>query len=121
MSLRNRASAVLPHLRQILELDRVIHEPARLVILTVLDSCASADFKFLESITGLTKGNLSAHTSKLESAGYIQVMKEFRGRKPATIYKITPQGKSALNHYRQSSALRWSAMDWMPPAKAKSK
>ena len=57
-------------LRRVTELDRLIHEPARLLIVTILASAASADFLFLQRETGLTKGNLSAHLSKLEGAGY---------------------------------------------------
>jgi DNA-binding MarR family transcriptional regulator len=88
-------------LRSVTELDRLIHEPARLLIVTILSSAASADFLFLQRETGLTKGNLSAHLSKLEEAGYVQIEKTFKGKFPLTICKLTSAGKSALKEYRQ--------------------
>lgn len=94
---------------RLMNLDRVIHEPARLLILTVLANSAEVDFKFLENITGLNKGNLSSHASRLESAGYIRVKKKFRGKVPATSYLITPAGKEALRLYREEVAavIQW--------------
>src|SRR5512134_607386 len=88
-------------LRSVTELDRLIHEPARLLILTILASVASADFLFLQRETGLTRGNLSAHLSKLEEAGYIKIEKTFKGKFPLTICKLTSPGQSALKEYRQ--------------------
>jgi DNA-binding MarR family transcriptional regulator len=88
-------------LRSVTELDRLIHEPARLLILTILSAAASADFLFLQRETGLTKGNLSAHLSKLEEAGYVRIEKTFKGKLPLTICKLTPAGKKALSQYRQ--------------------
>lgn len=82
-------------------LDRVIHEPARLTIVALLSSVASADFLFLLKESGLTKGNLSVHLSRLEEAGYIQVEKTFRGKIPHTEYKLTTNGKSAFEQYRK--------------------
>jgi DNA-binding transcriptional ArsR family regulator len=84
-----------------LTLDRVVHEPARLVILTVLVQAEEVEFRFLERVSGLTKGNLSSHISKLEEAGYLVVNKFFRGRLPATSLKITRSGRSALKRYRE--------------------
>jgi DNA-binding transcriptional ArsR family regulator len=84
-----------------LTLDRVVHEPARLVILTVLAQAEEVEFRFLESVSGLTKGNLSSHISKLEDAGYLVVNKFFRGKVPATSLKITRSGRSALKKYRE--------------------
>ena len=88
-------------LRSVTELDRLIHEPARLLILTILATVASADFLFLQRETGLTKGNLSAHLSKLEEAGYIKIEKTFKGKLPLTVCKLTPTGRKALAQYRQ--------------------
>lgn len=88
-------------LRAVTTLDRLIHEPARLLIVTILASVASADFLFLQRETDLTKGNLSAHLSKLEEAGYVQIEKTFKGKLPLTICKLTGAGKSALKAYRQ--------------------
>jgi DNA-binding transcriptional ArsR family regulator len=83
-------------LRSVTELDRLIHEPARLLILTILSTVASADFLFLQRETGLTKGNLSAHLSKLEEAGYVKIEKTFKGKLPLTVCKLTPAGKKSL-------------------------
>ena len=88
-------------LRSVIELDRLIHEPARLLIVTILSSVASADFLYLQRETGLTKGNLSAHLSKLEEAGYIQIEKTFKGKFPLTICRLTSAGQKALKTYRQ--------------------
>ncbi|MBZ5668311.1 MAG: transcriptional regulator [Acidobacteriia bacterium] len=84
-----------------LSLDRVVHEPARLVILTVLAQAEEVEFRFLERVSGLTKGNLSSHISRLEEAGYLAVKKFFRGKLPATSLKITRSGRSALKGYRE--------------------
>lgn len=88
-------------LRVLTELDRLVHEPARLLILTILSTVASADFLFLQRETGLTKGNLSAHLSKLEEAGYVKIEKTFKGKLPLTVCKLTAAGKKALLQYRQ--------------------
>ena len=82
-----------------LTLDRVVHEPARLAILAVLNSAEEVDFAFLLMATGLSKGNLSKQTSKLEEAGYITIRKYFKGKIPATAYRITPAGKAAFSEY----------------------
>ena len=87
--------------RSLTELDRLIHEPARLLIVTILSTVASADFLFLQRETGLTKGNLSAHLSKLEEAGYVRIEKTFKGKLPLTVCTLTPSGKKALTQYRQ--------------------
>ena len=89
------------NLRRLTELDRLIHEPARLLIVTILASVASADFLFLQRETGLTKGNLSAHLNKLEEAGYVKIEKTFKGKLPLTICKLTARGQKALTEYRQ--------------------
>jgi DNA-binding transcriptional ArsR family regulator len=88
-------------LRRVTELDRLIHEPARLLIVTILASVASADFLFLQRETGLTKGNLSAHLSKLEDAGYVKIEKTFKGKLPLTVCKLSAAGQKALAQYRE--------------------
>ena len=88
-------------LRSVTELDRLIHEPARLLIVTILSAAASADFLFLQRETGLTRGNLSAHLSKLEEAGYVKIEKTFKGKLPLTVCKLTAAGQKALKQYRQ--------------------
>ncbi len=88
-------------IRKLLELDRMVHEPARLAMLTVLSSAESVEFKFMEQITKLSKGNLNSHATKLENAGYIEVIKAFRGKIPVTSFRITPFGRDALAAYWQ--------------------
>jgi DNA-binding MarR family transcriptional regulator len=83
------------------ELDRLIHEPARLMIVTILSFVESADFLYLQRETGMTKGNLSAHLSKLEGAGYVKIEKTFKGKLPLTICSLTPAGQQAFAGYRQ--------------------
>lgn len=87
-------------LQPISELDRTIHAPARLAILAFLSIVESADFTFLLNQTGLTRGNLSSHLSKLEEAGYVAITKEFVDRIPRTLIRLTPDGRSALERYR---------------------
>lgn len=84
------------------DLDRVIHEPARLRIVALLSGAKEADFLFLQRETGLTKGNLSSHLVKLEEAGYVQIKKTFRGKIPLTLARLSAQGRSAFQSYRKS-------------------
>jgi DNA-binding MarR family transcriptional regulator len=89
------------------ELDRIIHEPARLAILAALNKVEEVDFKFLCAVTGLTKGNLSRQCVQLEEAGYIEIRKFYRGRVPATSYHMTTKGRGAFaNYWQQMSALQ---------------
>ncbi|MGD8402273.1 MAG: transcriptional regulator [Anaerolineales bacterium] len=88
-------------LRGLTELDRMIHEPARLLIVTILSTVESADFLFLQRETDLTKGNLSAHLSRLENAGYVNIEKTFKGKLPLTVCKLTEAGQQAFDEYRQ--------------------
>lgn len=84
-----------------LALDRLVHEPARLLILTVLASAKVVEFTYLEKLSGLSKGNLSSHMSKLEAGGLISIKKRFRGKRPLTELSLTAAGRKALNDYRQ--------------------
>ena len=92
------SSAKIQRLGQV---DRVIHEPARLMIVALLAAVAEADFQYLHQSTGLTKGNLSVHLAKLEEAGYVQIEKTFRGKYPLTICRLTSAGKEELERYRK--------------------
>lgn len=83
------------------DLDRTIHEPARLRILTILSGVDASDFTFLLNTLGLTKGNLSSHMDRLEKAGFVEVKKSFNGRIPHTEFCITPEGRAALSRYWQ--------------------
>ena len=89
-----------PDPRGLAGLDRVIHEPARLAVATILSVVESADFLYLQRETGLTKGNLSFHLGKLEEAGYVAIEKTYRGRVPLTLVRLTGAGAAALRAYR---------------------
>jgi len=84
------------------EIDRVIHEPARLNIMLYLYVVESADFTFLVYKTGLTRGNLSVHLQKLEQNALIEITKEFINRRPRTLVKLTPLGRNAFEIYRKT-------------------
>src|SRR5512138_2372023 len=88
-------------LRKFTEVDRIIHEPARLLIVTILFAVEKADFLYLLHETGLTKGNLSAHLLKLENAAYVKIEKTFRGKIPQTLISLTDSGREAFNLYRK--------------------
>jgi DNA-binding MarR family transcriptional regulator len=90
-------SADLPNLA---DLDRLIHEPARLALTAILSVVDSADFLYLQRETGLTKGNLSSHLAKLEEAGYVAIEKTYRGRIPLTLVRLTAKGAAAYKAYR---------------------
>ena len=81
-------------------LDKLLHEPARLMIVTTLYPLDQSDFLYLLRETGLTKGNLSAHLMKLEEAKYIEIEKTYRGKLPLTLIRLTQQGRTALTDYR---------------------
>ena len=83
------------------EVDRLIHEPARLKLIALLYVLESADFTFLMSQAGMTWGNLSSHMTKLEEAGYLEVEKTFKGRRPNTMLKLTDKGRQAFQTYRK--------------------
>jgi DNA-binding MarR family transcriptional regulator len=88
-------------------LDRLVHEPGRLAILTVLSSVTDADFVFLQRTTGLTKGNLSSHLTKLEDAGLVTIEKRFIGRRPNTAVGLTRRGRERITrHWEQLERLR---------------
>ena len=88
-------------------LDRLIHEPGRLAILTVLSSVADADFLFLQRATGLTKGNLSSHLTKLEDAGLVTIEKRFIRKKPNTNVALTAEGRERIErHWAQLERLK---------------
>lgn len=79
--------------------DRLVHDRVRLGILSALAVSDFLGFTDLRAILETTDGNLSAHARKLEDAGYIAVKKSFRERVPHTEYRITPQGRAALEDY----------------------
>ena len=88
-----------PILTTLLELDRTVHEPARLVLMAQLSIVEQADFVYLARATGLTDGNISSHMGRLRDAGYATICKEFVGNRPRTVYALTPVGRTALTGY----------------------
>ena len=90
-----------------LALDRLIHEPNRLAILTILSTTQDADFVFLQRALKLTNGNLSSHLTKLEAGGLIAVEKSFVGKKPHTRVSLTAQGRRRVGaHWDQLDRLK---------------
>ena len=99
------------------ELDRLVHEPARLAILTVLASCERADFLFLERATGLSRGNLSVQMTKLEGAGLIEIEKRIEGKRTLTTAALRKGGRWTLSEYwRQMDVLRSRSQGIVPGA-----
>jgi DNA-binding transcriptional ArsR family regulator len=88
------------HAPSLTDVDRLVHEPSRSIILAILCAVKSADFLYLQRETGLTKGNLTVHLSKLENAGYIRIEKTYRGKVPLTLCSISNQGRKAFEIYR---------------------
>jgi|WetSurMetagenome_2_1015567.scaffolds.fasta_scaffold155764_2 DNA-binding MarR family transcriptional regulator len=87
---------------QIPEINRLIHEPSRYNIMALLYVVEGAEFLFVQHQTNLTPGNLSSHLSKLETAGYIEVKKEFVGKTPRTFLALTPLGRTVFENYRKN-------------------
>ena len=98
----------MPEIRdELADIDRLIHEPARLALLTTLSACSSADFLFLQRLIGLTPGNLSSHLARLESAGLVWIEKEIQAKRPHTRIGLTPAGRTAIDrHWQQLDNLR---------------
>ena len=88
-----------PSAYHISRLDRLMHEPARLMIVALLASVAQADFTAIVHLTGLSRGNVSIQLTKLEAAGYIRIEKIFRGKMPCTMCALTEQGQNAYQQY----------------------
>ena len=86
-------------------INRIVHEPARYLIVAYLYVVESADALYLQRQTGFTWGNLSSHLSKLESVGYVQIIKEFLDKKPHTMLHLTKEGRKAFEEYRENMKL----------------
>lgn len=78
------------------ELDKVLHEPARLAVMGCLYVVDEADFVFLQTQTGMTGGNLSSHLRKLDAAGYVEIEKGFNGSRPQTMLRLSKSGRAAF-------------------------
>jgi len=83
-------------------IDQVIHEPIRLMIMTQLYVVESADFLFFQHQLQMTPGNLTAHLSKLEKDGYVEIVKELIELKPHTALKLTKKGRNSFKDYQQN-------------------
>jgi DNA-binding MarR family transcriptional regulator len=88
-------------LRAIAGLDRLLHEPGRLMIVALLVWVEKCDFRYLLHETEMNKGNLSSHLARLEEAGYVEIMKTYRGKVPQTLLRLTPAGRTAFEEYRK--------------------
>jgi DNA-binding MarR family transcriptional regulator len=93
------------------ELDRLIHEPARLRLVTLLYVVDEADFAYVADRTGMTAGNISSHMARLERAGYVEVDKSFVDRRPRTVYRLSAAGRTAVETYRREIGALLSEMD----------
>ncbi len=93
------------------DIDRLIHEPARLVIVATLYFVEAADFLYLLHETGMTKGNLSSHLTKLEAGGYVQIEKTYREKIPRTICRLSSAGRTAFSQYRARLKKAVSSME----------
>ncbi|NHJ87427.1 MAG: transcriptional regulator [Asgard group archaeon] len=99
--MNSEKSLVNNKIQELMDIDKDIHEPARLMILSYLYVLDSADFVFLRGQTELTWGNLSAHISRLEERQFIEIKKEFIRKKPRTLVKLTEKGRKAFLAYRE--------------------
>lgn len=89
-----------PDLSSLADLDRLVHEPGRLLVMACLSVVEQADYLYVLKQTGLTQGNLSSHLAKLESSGYITMQKTFQGKVPRTVLRMTKTGREAFLKYR---------------------
>jgi DNA-binding MarR family transcriptional regulator len=102
-----------PRFDDLVDLDRTVHEPVRLGILTALSACQSASFRFLQALLGLTQGNLGTHLHRLEEAGLIEVVKRFAGKTPETRVRLTDAGRAAIEqHWAKLQQLRQATDGW---------
>jgi DNA-binding transcriptional ArsR family regulator len=110
-----RTSKAAPFERLIAS-EKLVHEPARLAALTALSACESADFVFLQRLTGLQPGNLSQHLAKLQDAGLVTLTKAFAGKYPQTTVRITDAGRKAVTgHWKRLEALKQEVQTWPRP------
>ena len=99
--MKNKENKKTPNsISEIMNIDRMVHSPARLAILTYLFVVEEGDAVYLLNQTGLTWGNLSANVTRLQEAGYITVSKEFKDKKPHTLLKLTDKGRKAFQAYQ---------------------
>jgi DNA-binding MarR family transcriptional regulator len=98
---------------ELASLNRLIHEPARLAIMTALSVVKSADFTFLRRVTGMSVGNLSNHLSKLEEGEMVSIEKGYVNKRPNTMITITPKGKQTIDaHWKRLQTLHADSQKW---------
>ena len=97
-------------IKQVIGTDKIIHEPARIVLLAILFAADQVDFTFLLNETGLSQGNLSSHLSKLEKAGYVLIEKTFYKKRPRTLISMNEKGKSAFEEYLKTMKEFYNAL-----------
>jgi len=102
-----------------IEIDRLIHEPARLIIMANLYVVDEADFVYLTQQTGLTHGNINTHMARLQAGNYVAVEKMFVGNRPRTVYRITEEGRMALQQYRQQVGNLLADIDTPAPTESR--
>lgn len=107
------ASALGP-IHQLVHVDRLIHEPARHLLMAYLYVIDAADFIYLRRQTGFSAGNISSHMTKLEQAGYVDVEKSFVDKRPRTLFRLTPAGRRAFETYHQTMREVLRAIDTTP-------
>ena len=90
-----------PLVQSLNELDRVIHEPGRLILVALLSGVERTDFLYLQRETEMNKVTLSSHLARLEEAGYVEIEKTFRGKIAQTLLRLTPKGRKAFEQYRR--------------------
>ena len=80
-------------------LDPLLHSELRLAVMSLLISADEAEFPYIKEQTGATAGNLSVQIDKLSAAGYIEVEKTFKGKRPCTLCRISEKGRQAFEEY----------------------
>ena len=104
-----------PRFDELVDLDRVVHEPVRLGILTALSACTEADFTYLQRLLRLSGGNLSKHLTRLHESGLIEITKQFAGKMPQTRVRLTTEGRTALErHWWRLEQLREAGTEARP-------
>ena len=111
--MRDREDLGPPAFHDLVSVDKTVHEPARLAILTALSACASADYVFLQRLTGLVSGSLTQHLARLEEAGLVTIAKGFSGKYPQTTVTVTDRGRAAIDaHWERMTAVRKAVARW---------
>lgn len=87
---------------EVLKLDRLIHDPTRLLILTFLYQVPTLEYLWLQKQLTLTTGNLCSHLAALEKARYVAIEKGFKGKYPKTVCGMTKKGRKMLALYAQT-------------------